>query len=225
MDRNQFKALLFTSLIFGSIGYYLFGDKIDITWPKLDLWEKFTKKSDTKSADRKTRKNISSAKTGQVIDSYRGVEVFYNGAARNVFGRNTTKDGYNLGLKYQCVEFAKRFFYDVYNHKMPDSYGHARDFFDKSLAHKAFNKKRGLYQYKNRQYDKPKPNDLCVIGPSPGNQFGHLFIITKVTNSEVEFIQQNGGVNNPSRGNYELVNEDGTWNLKVPHLLGWLRMH
>ncbi|MFA0963395.1 hypothetical protein AB9P05_16445 [Roseivirga sp. BDSF3-8] len=50
-----------------------------------------------------------------------------------VSGRNLTPDGYNLGLKYQCGEFMKRYYYLHLNHKMPDSYGHARDFFNPSL--------------------------------------------------------------------------------------------
>ena len=42
---------------------------------------------------------------GQKIDSLNGVYVYYNGGVDNVTDRNTTADGYNLGLKYQCVEF------------------------------------------------------------------------------------------------------------------------
>jgi hypothetical protein len=49
---------------------------------------------------------------GQQIDSLNGVSVFYNGSFGNISGRNITKDGYNLGLKYQCVEFVKRYYYE-----------------------------------------------------------------------------------------------------------------
>lgn len=219
MEKNQVIAFVFTALLFGGIIYWFVGA------PQLssfDFFENLFKKEEKHTSA--SKKPIASAKSGQVIDKYKGVNVFYNGRARNVFGRNVTKDGYNLGLKYQCVEFAKRFYYEAYNHKMPDSYGHAKDFFDPSIGHGKLNPKRNMVQFSNRQYTKPKVDDLCIIGPSPGNQFGHLFIITKVTNTSVEFIQQNPGVGNPSRGTYQLQNEDGTWNLKVPYLLGWLRM-
>ena len=53
---------------------------------------------------------------GQQIDSLNGVYVYYNGRADNVIGRNTTADGHNLGLKYQCVEFVKRYYYEKLNH-------------------------------------------------------------------------------------------------------------
>ena len=35
------------------------------------------------------------------------------------------------------------------NHKMPDSYGHAKDLFDANLGNGAFNSVRGLFQYRN----------------------------------------------------------------------------
>src|SRR5690554_6276683 len=65
---------------------------------------------------------------GQRIDSLNDVFVYYNGGVDHVSERNTTTDGYNIGLKYQCVEFVKRYYYEHLNHKMPDSYGHAKDF-------------------------------------------------------------------------------------------------
>ena len=67
---------------------------------------------------------------GDIVDSYNGVPVYYNGDVGHVLERNTTSDGYNLGLKYQCVEFVKRYYYAHFDHKMPDAMGDAKDFFD-----------------------------------------------------------------------------------------------
>lgn len=39
-------------------------------------------------------------KVGDTLDVHEGVVVYYNGTTGNVTGRNTTSDGYNLGLKY-----------------------------------------------------------------------------------------------------------------------------
>jgi len=206
-------------LIFGGLAWFLFGGKISL--PDLPNFKDWFKTE--KTASKKSR-NTSSAKAGQVIDSYKGVKVYYNGSVRHVAGRNTTKDGYNLGLKYQCVEFAKRFYYDVYKHKMPDSYGHAKDFFDRSLPHGAYNSARAMRQYKNGANEKPKANDLVIIGASAGNSFGHLFILTKVLNDSVEFIQQNPGPGNPSRGRYPLKQKNGNWYINANQVVGWLRM-
>ena len=102
---------------------------------------------------------------GQVLDKYYDVAVYYNGNNyRNVIGRNLTTDGYNLGLKYQCVEYVKRFYYEVHNHKMPNSYGHAKELFDKTLDDVAFNAERGLMQYRNTRYEKPQEGDILVYG-------------------------------------------------------------
>jgi len=220
MEKNQIKAFLFTALIFGGIGFIFIGGA---SMPDLGFIKDLFKKEKTTSSVKK-RKNVPDSKSGQKIDSYKGVDVFYNGVAGNVFGRNVAPDGYNLGLKYQCVEFAKRFYYEAYNHKMPDSYGHAKDFYDSSLPSKSFNRKRGMYQFNNKTFEKPRVDDLCIIGGSPDNKFGHLFIITKVNSTSVEFVQQNPGPRNPSRGVYQMVNEDGTWNIKAPYLIGWLRI-
>lgn len=218
MEKNQIKAFLFTVLLFGGIAYVFFGSP---SLPDFSGLKNLFKKEE---ATTKKRRNVADSKAGQKIDKYKGVDIYYNGVAGNVFGRNVANDGYNLGLKYQCVEFAKRFYYEAYNHKMPDSYGHAKDFYDSGLASNSFNKKRGMIQFRNKSFEKPKVDDLCIIGPSPTNKFGHLFIITKVTSTSIEFVQQNPGPRNPSRGTYEMVNQDGTWNIKAPYLVGWLRM-
>ena len=59
-------------------------------------------------------KNSNNYSPGSKLDSLNGVYVYFNGSMRNVSGRNTTPDGYNLGLKYQCVEFVKRYYYKHY---------------------------------------------------------------------------------------------------------------
>ncbi len=86
---------------------------------------------------------------GKIVDSLNGVYVYYNGSVSNVSGRNKSTDGYNIGLKYQCVEFVKRYYYEFLNHKMPDSYGHAVDFFDLTLHDSTYNSKRDLIQFTN----------------------------------------------------------------------------
>jgi surface antigen len=159
---------------------------------------------------------------GQKVDSLNGVFVFYNGRVSNVTGRNTTTDGYNLGLKYQCVEFVKRYYYQHLRHKMPDSYGHAKDFFDKRLPDGQRNRQRNLIQYTNPSTTKPKPNDLLVLRATTFNQYGHVAIISKVSMNEVEIIQQNPGPMGSSRVTYRLAKTDGKWEIKNNLVLGWL---
>jgi surface antigen len=158
---------------------------------------------------------------GQEIDSFNGIPVYYNGWFSNIQGRNVTNDGYNLGLKYQCVEFVKRYYYEYFNHKMPDSYGHAKDFFDKSLRDGQKNKARNLFQYTNASRSKPKVSDLLIYKASTFNKFGHVSIVSRVSDDEIEIIQQNIG--SQSRETFKLIYSDGLWKIKSRLIVGWLR--
>jgi hypothetical protein len=160
---------------------------------------------------------------GQQIDSLNGVYVYYNGSVDNVTGRNTTVDGYNLGLNYQCVEFVKRYYYEHLKHKMPDSYGHAKDFFENSLKDGQKSNKRDLTQYTNPSNSKPKVNDLLIFDGTNINKFGHVAIISNVKESEIEIIQQNPGPHSNARETYTLESKNGKWKIKNKRILVWLR--
>lgn len=161
---------------------------------------------------------------GVPLDSLNGVKVYYNGSVSNVSGRNLGVDGYNLGLKYQCVEFVKRYYYEHYNHKMPNSYGHAKDFFAKQLADGQINPERNLTQFNNPSSSKPQIGDLLIIDGNAFNPYGHVAIISQVYNDKVEIIQQNPGPAASSRVSIDLKYSDGKWKLNQSDILGWLRM-
>jgi hypothetical protein len=160
---------------------------------------------------------------GQPVDSLNGVIVYYNGGVNNVSGRNLTKDNYNLGLKYQCVEFVKRYYYQHFDHKMPDSHGNAKDFFDKDLKDGQLNTQRNLIQFSNGSQSKPCPGDLIIFNGSTWNKYGHVAIISNVWDNEIEVIQQNPGPNGKSRDRFDLDNEDNKWTIDYNSVLGWLR--
>ncbi len=162
-----------------------------------------------------------SLNVGDKLDSLDGVYVYYNGGMNNVSGRNLTNDGYNLGLKYQCVEFVKRYYYEKLKHKMPDSYGHAKDFFDARINDGALNKNRGLMQYTNGSLFKPEVNDILVFGPTTFNEFGHVGIVSKVFDDKIEMVQQNVGYN--TREKYTLYLKQGRYYIESNSILGWLR--
>jgi uncharacterized SAM-binding protein YcdF (DUF218 family)/surface antigen len=152
--------------------------------------------------------------------SYKGVPVYNNGKdyVRN-YGKNYSKDGYYYGYKWQCVEYIKRFYYDAKEHKMPDGFGHAKDFFDSKLDNGALNKLRNLYQYKNGQDIKPEPDDLIVFNDGT---YGHVAIITEVGKDYIEVIQQN--IYKKPRERFSLTEKDGKYTVgtgKKP--VGWLR--
>jgi surface antigen len=161
---------------------------------------------------------------GDQLDELDGVAVYYNGAVNHVKERNVTPDNYNLGLRYQCVEFVKRYYYQHYQHKMPDSYGHAKHFFDAQVAHGKMNKQRGLKQFRNHHSSKPQKGDLLVYRAHLLNPYGHVAIVSAVDDDSIEIIQQNPGAFAPSRERYALRQEGDIWHVEQDLLLGWLRL-
>lgn len=140
----------------------------------------------------------------------------------HVSERNIAPDGYNLGLKYQCVEFIKRYYYERFNHKMPDSYGHAKQFFDDSIPDGNLNPKRNLLQFHNSSPTKPQVDDIIVLGWS---KYDHVAIISKVTDNDIEIVQQNPGPTASSHATFPLIYKDGLWKIDSFRVLGYLRKH
>jgi surface antigen len=161
---------------------------------------------------------------GQKLDSLNGVYVYYNGGVDHVLERNTTTDGYNLGLKYQCVEFVKRYYYEYYHHRMPDSYGNAKDFFNPEITDGSLNRKRNLLQYKQGGKSKPKEGDLMIFDGHAGNSYGHVAIVSAVIKNEVEIIQQNPGPFAESRVKFSLDSSSQGFTVGHERALGWLRV-
>lgn len=165
---------------------------------------------------------VVSEEIGAEIDSYKGVKVYNNGKDYvKDYGKNYSKDGYYYGLKWQCVEYIKRFYYDAKGHKMPDLLGHAKDFFDEAVKQGELNEKRNLVQYRNGDSIKPQPDDLIVFTDT---YYGHVAIVTEVNDKDIEIIQQN--IYGKTREKLKLTIKDGKYtvgggNERSP--AGWLR--
>ncbi len=164
--------------------------------------------------------SISSHSIGEKLDSFQGVYVYYNGDIDHVLERNVAKDGYNIGLKYQCVEFVKRYYYLHYKHKMPNSYGHAKDFYNKKLTDNSINKDRNLYQFSNPSNTKPRVGDILVFDGHLGNPYGHVAIVSQVLDNQIEIIQQNPGPGAPSREFLDMEYNNHKYSLAAG--LGWI---
>jgi len=160
---------------------------------------------------------------GQILDSWRGVPVRYNGQPywRSV-GSHQSTSGYYYGKQWQCVEYIKRFYFDALGHEMPDVMGHAKSFFDPEIPHGVLNSKRDLIQFSNGGDEPPQVDDLLVWRQ---DVYGHVAIVTKVTEHEIEVIQQNviSGTRQHlpliklSQGSYQVGGQE--W-----RPVGWLRL-
>lgn len=160
---------------------------------------------------------------GDVVDQLDGVAVHYNGAVNHSSGRNLSADGYNLGISYQCVEFVKRYYFERFHHRMPDTMGHAKDFFDRRIGDGELNPARNLVQYKNGGSTPPRVGDIVVFDRWLFNPYGHVAIIAEASHDAIEIIQQNPGPFSPSRERFKLQAENGRWSIARSGILGWLR--
>lgn len=157
---------------------------------------------------------------GDQLDELNGVAIYYNGGVNTVQGRNLSKDGYNLGLRYQCVEFVKRYYFERHDHRMPDSYGHAKDFFDPTLSDGSLNTKRAMLQFQNGSAAQPQAEDLLVLAPTLFNRYGHVTIIASVGSDTLEIAQQNPGPFGRPRENMALTQREGRWYIGQANVLG-----
>lgn len=170
----------------------------------------------------RTEKVISPPKVGAKVDSLDGVYVYYNGKISHVKDRNVSKDGYNIGLRWQCVEFIKRYYYEAHNHKMPNSYGHAKHFFANGLKDGQANPDRNLRQFTNPSKFKPRRGEIIIFDGNQWNPYGHVAIISKVENTQIEIIQQNPGPYANSREFFNLKKVKGSWTIEGNSILGRL---
>lgn len=221
------KLLIFGIPLLVAIGFFL-STTINLN-PKNVIGEKrdcFIEQEIDPKINQKTNDSIKQEVNpfiGQKLDSLNGVYVYYNGDVNHVLEREVTKDGYNIGLKYQCVEFVKRYYYEALHHKMPNSYGHAKDFYNKKLKDGQKSTERNLTQYSNRSSSKPEVNDLIVYSETTFNVYGHVAIVSQVHEDSIEIIQQNPGPKDDSRETYILINQDRKWHINNELVLGWLR--
>jgi surface antigen len=138
-------------------------------------------------------------KCGEETGTYKDIPVYYNDGFNSCDGsRNYHEDGYSYGMKWQCVEYVRRFYKDIYNHEM-NRYGHAKDYFRVNIKDGQLNTERNLIQYRNGTI-KPQIDDIIVWG----GKYGHVAIVTKVTDTRVYIIAQNSGYF--GRSKLELVN-------------------
>ena len=154
---------------------------------------------------------------GEMIDEYRGIPVYYNGEPYQSQGRHMSPGGYNYGMKWQCVEFVKRYYYNRLKHEMPDTYGHAKDFFNRELRDGDFNTRRNLYQFINGGVFKPSADDIVVYD---GDDYGHVAIITEVGEDYLMLIQQNVGT--ATRHKIPFAKHDNHYYIMNRNVIGFL---
>lgn len=160
-------------------------------------------------------------KIGDIVDTHNGIPIYFNGIKyAESHGKHESKDGYYYGHKWQCVEFVKRYYYEAFQHKMPNVWGHAKDYFDPQIEHGQTNSERGMLQFHNGENEKPRPHDLLVWN---SGKYGHVAVITEVDEDSVTVVQQN--VLNRPKQTFTLAENNGNWLIAAENNpAGWLRL-
>jgi hypothetical protein len=127
-------------------------------------------------------------KCGDPLGEFNGVYAYYNdGYDSCEEGRHLSSDGYSYGMRWQCVEYIRRYYKDVFDHEMT-IWGHASGYFEENVKNGGFNETRQLTQYDNGM-EKPQVHDIIVWR----GKHGHVAIVTGVTDTTVTTIAQNIG--------------------------------
>jgi surface antigen len=120
------------------------------------------------------------------------------------------------GWHYQCVEYIRRFFRIAKNVDTTTGAwkGHGSSYYSTAQA-------KGLEAHSNGGPTRPEPDDILVWR---GGKYGHVAIITEVTDTKIRIIEQNwsnGGVRylplNIVNGNYTIPSS-GNYSV-----IGWVR--
>jgi surface antigen len=139
----------------------------------------------------------------------------------NSHGKHYNADSsFYYGKQWQCVEFIKRYYFDHLRFKMPNDMGNAKDFFDPDVKQGELNKLRGLLQYRNDDNEPPAIDDILIFD----GKYGHVGIVTKVTETEIEIIQQN--IYMSPFETFPLMKGNGKYSVEGPKKrpVAWLRI-
>jgi len=110
------------------------------------------------------------------IGEYNGVIAYSNYENSYVSGKYNYVDGYNTGMKWQCVEYVNRYYYVIYGLKIRIPGTHADDYYDTASD-------RGLIAYPNGGTTPLQPGDILC---SNGGTHGHVAIVRDVTTNSID---------------------------------------
>ena len=120
---------------------------------------------------------------GTVVGSFNGITAYSNGSNKNVSGLYNYMNSVNTGMKWQCVEYAQRYYYLIYGIDINPYFSNANSFYDSSNASSA-----GLTIYPNGRNTPPQVGDIIC---SNGGENGHVAIVREVGSNYIKVIQQN----------------------------------
>jgi surface antigen len=154
---------------------------------------------------------------GTYLGQFAEVAAYSNGSALYASYVNNSVNGIYTGMKWQCVEYVRRYFLSTFNTDLASKYnGNANYWYTNAAA-------MGLEQYANGGTTPPQVGDiLCATGPSSN---GHVAIIKRITGSKIFTAQQNFANDSTDLDKpLTLTVSNGTYTVSgYTGIQGWLR--
>jgi|GEM_PF-2386287 len=156
---------------------------------------------------------------GTQVGIFNGVPSYSNGTTSYVSNISNYYQGQYTGIKWQCVEYARRYYLAHYGIYISLTIPYA------SQAFTTWGSLEYINQFQNGTGSPPIPGDILC---SNGGAYGHVAIVREVTANEVHVIQQNF-LNNSGDNDFTLtlsqvgeVYTVGNFSVSCP-VIGWLR--
>ena len=125
-------------------------------------------------------------------------------------------EGMRYGIKYECVEYARRYYMHVFGVTFKDV-DNAIDLFQLStMKDIETNKRIPVKSIRNTSYELPEPGDLIIWkADGPYEITGHVAVAVRVISpTTVQVAEQNGPTANGLRNVH----------IHHPRIIGWLRI-
>lgn len=154
---------------------------------------------------------------GTYLGQFNQVASYSNGSATYVSNLNNYVGSVYTGMKWQCVEYVRRYFLSAFNSDLASRFtGNANTWYANAAS-------MGLDQYPNSGTTPPMVGDiLCSTGPSAN---GHVAIIKRIIGNKIFTAQQNFANDSSDLDKpLTLTVSNGTYTVSgYSGIQGWLR--
>lgn len=124
---------------------------------------------------------ISSDPAGTYLGEFDSVAAYSNGSYGDYSGVSNYVNGIYTGIKWQCVEYVRRYYLIKYSLNLHVGYMDAKEFYERASE-------MDLKNYPNGESIKPQVGDILV---SASGTAGHIAIVKSTSDNQVCTIQQN----------------------------------
>ncbi len=146
---------------------------------------------------------------GDQVGTFNGVIAYSNGSATYNSGSHNTVNGYTTGLKWQCVEYVRRYYFVAYGLQIGAGMN-ADGFYGNGW---------GLTKAANGGSTPPVPGAILC---SNSNTNGHIAIVREVGPNYIKVIQQNWSENSDDNAHqFSMTVSNGTYRVNQAGSYSW----